>query len=431
MGFIKNIFSKWKQNSFDEDDFIEEQLWDEDYFWEEGRMNSDDEEYEEPRISPKEGEMGSEDSEWDWNTIVSDRTYLKINDPYQREKFIRSLVEQVRDASAELDKLSYEYNVVTAVLKDMDELEALPHGEKHRVTEYAKKILHFQKERQDYQNKKSKMTESQFYRMEQYEETASKVYSEMRKSEKYREMIKDDLSRLEGEKQAYQYRKDELRHGIANSKGMTMIIMLAMGLLLVMLCIMQFAFEMKVMVGYVITIVCGAIALAVIYSKYLDQIKELERAEKGMNRIILLQNTVKIRYVNNVNLLDYLYLKYNVKSSREWKILCDAYEEEKKAREINEQNEEELDFYQGELLKVLRNYQLSDARLWLRSPMALVDHREMVEIRHEHIVRRQKLRAQMDYNKRMAKEGEKELRSFIADYPQYSKEALAMMDRYS
>ena len=97
---------------------------------------------------------------------------------------------------------------------------------------------------------------------------------------------------------------------------------------------MQFAFEMEVMVGYVITIVCGAIALAIIYSKYLDQTQELERAEKGMNRIILLQNTVKIRYVNNVNLLDYLYLKYNVKSSREWKVLCDAYEEEKKAREI-------------------------------------------------------------------------------------------------
>ena len=149
-----------------------------------------------------------------------------------------------------------------------------------------------------------------------------------------------------------------------------------------------------------------------------------------MNRIILLQNTVKIRYVNNVNLLDYLYVKYNVKNSKEWKMLYDAYEEEKRAREINEQNEEELDFYQAELLKNLRCYQLSDPRLWVRCPLALYDHKEMVEIRHEHIIRRQKLRAQMDYNKRMAKEGEKELRSLIAEYPQYSKEILGMMERY-
>ena len=48
--------------------------------------------------------------------------------------------------SDKIDELTSEYNVVTAVLKDMDELEALPSGEKHRVAEYAKKILHFQKE---------------------------------------------------------------------------------------------------------------------------------------------------------------------------------------------------------------------------------------------------------------------------------------------
>lgn len=426
MGFIKNFFSKWKEDDY----LIEDELWDEDYFYKEERMEQEEDD-EEFQLSEKEREMGSEDSQWDWNTIVSERTYLKINDPYQREKYIRSLVEQVRDASAELDKLSYEYNVVTSVLKDMDELEALPPSEKHQVTELAKKILHFQQEKQEYQNKKSRLTDSQFYRMEQYEDSAPKVYEDMHKAEKYREMIKDDLSRLEGEKHAFQYRKSELKHGMTDSRGMALICMLAMGLLLVMLAIMQFGFEMQVGVGYFITIIAGAIALAVIYTRYLEQGKELKRVEKGMNRIILLQNTVKIRYVNNVNLLDYLYLKYNVKSAREWQTLCEIYEEEKRARTINEMNEEELDYYQSELLKILRNYQLSDARLWLRSPLALYDHREMVEIRHEHIVRRQKLRAQMDYNKRMAKDGEKELRAFVAEYPQFSKEAIQMMDRYS
>ena len=425
MGLLKKIFSKRKDDDF----LLEEELWDEEYFYKEERGGWDED--DDSSLSEKEKEMGSEDAEWDWNTIVSDRTYLKINDPYQREKYIRSLVEQVKDASTELDKLSYEYNVVTAVLKDMDELEALPPSEKNRLTELSKKILHFQKEKQEYQNKKSRLTESQFYRMEQYEDSAPRIYEDMHKAEKHREMIKDDLSRLEGEKHAFQYRKSELKHGMTDSRGMALICMLAMGLLFVMLAVMQFGFEMKVGAGYMITVVAGAIALAVIYARYLDQTKEYKRVEKGMNRIILLQNTVKIRYVNNVNLLDYLYLKYNVKSAREWKTLCDVYEEEKRARAINEMNEEELDYNQGELLKILRNYQLSDARLWLRSPLALYDHREMVEIRHEHIVRRQKLRAQMDYNRRMAKEGEKELKAFVAEYPQYSKEALQMMERYS
>lgn len=409
-GFFDKRGSREEGSLYDED-----ARWDEDGFY----------------LSEKEKEMGSEDSEWDWNTIVNDRTYLNLNDPYQREKFIRSLVEQVKDASVEIDKLSYEYNVVTAVLKDMDELESLPPAEKNRITEHAKKILYFQKEKQDYKNKKSCLTESQFYRMEQYEETAPKIYEDMHKAEKYREMVKDDLSRLEGEKHAYTYRKSELKHAMSDSRGMALICVLAMALLLGMLAMMQFAFEMTVGVGYLITIVAGAVALVIIYARFLDQGKEIKRVEKGLNRIILLQNTVKIRYVNNVNLLDYLYLKYNVKNAREWKTLCDVYEEEKRARAINEMNEEELEFEQSELLKILRNYQLSDARLWLRSPLALYDHREMVEIRHEHIIRRQKLRAQMDYNRRLAKEGEKELKAFVAEYPQHSKEAIDMMDRYS
>ncbi len=426
MGLLKKLFSRNRDDDF----LMEDELWDEDYFYSEERTDSEDE-ADDFYLSEKEKEMASEDSEWDWNTIVTDRTYLNINDPYQREKYIRSLVEQVKDASTQLDKLSYEYNVVTAVLKDMDELDALPPSEKNRIMEIAKKILHYQKEKQEYQNKKSRLTDSQFYRMEQYEDSSPRIYEDMHKAEKYREMIKDDLSRLEGEKHAFQYRKSELKHGMSDSRGMALICMLAMGLLLGMLAIMQFGFEMETGIGYVITIVAGAIALAVIYTRFVDQGKELKRVEKGMNRIILLQNTVKIRYVNNVNLLDYLYLKYNVKSAREWKTLCDVYDEEKRARTINEMNEEELDYQQSELLKILRNYQLSDARLWLRSPLALYDHREMVEIRHEHIIRRQKLRAQMDYNRRMAKEGEKELRAFIAEYPQYSKEAINMMDRYS
>jgi hypothetical protein len=187
---------------------------------------------------------------------------------------------------------------------------------------------------------------------------------------------------------------------------------------------------MEVMVGYFLTIVVGAVGMTILFVRYQDQTKDLSRVEKGINRIILLQNTVKIRYVNNVNLLDYLYVKYSVKSAKEWNMLSELYEEERRAREVNELNGEELEYYQAELLRVLRNFQLSDPRLWVRCPLALYDHKEMVEIRHEHIIRRQKLRAQMDYNKRLAKEGEKELRSLIAEYPQYSKEILGMMERY-
>ena len=91
-------------------------MWDEDYFWQEDRSQIGQDEKDE-----NQSDMESEVL-WDWDTITNERTFLKISDPYQREKLIRSLVEQVKNASGELDKLNFEYNVVTAALKDMDEL---------------------------------------------------------------------------------------------------------------------------------------------------------------------------------------------------------------------------------------------------------------------------------------------------------------------
>ena len=57
--------------------------------------------------------------EWDWDHITEERQLFRMSDEVQREKYIRSLVEQVKDASTEMDKLSNEYNFVTATLKDM------------------------------------------------------------------------------------------------------------------------------------------------------------------------------------------------------------------------------------------------------------------------------------------------------------------------
>lgn len=405
MGLLKTLLFKIRKT---EDDF-----WDEDEFW------KDDQEQTE-----------KEESQWDWDSLTNERSFLKISDPLQRDKYIRSLVEQVKDASGELDKLSYEYNLVTACLKDMDELEALPQQQKAEVQDYAKRILFFEGEKREFKEKKTRMTDEQFYRMEQFADQMPKAYNDMKEAENYRELIRDDLKRLEGERHAYHYRQGELQHDVANCKGMVLICAAAAILCMLMLFVLQFVFEMETKWGYIVTVFAAAVMLTVLYVKYLDYSQELTKTEKAINRIILLQNTVKIRYVNNAHLLDYLYMKYNTTSAKELKQLWDIYEEECRDRERNEENEKELAFYQEELLKCLRCYQLHDAGMWLHYPIALLDHKEMVEIRHDYINRRQKLRAQIDYNKRLAKDGEKELREFTANYPQYAKEVLTMMERY-
>lgn len=50
------------------------------------------------------------------------------------------------------------------------------------------------------------------------------------------------------------------------------------------------------------------------------------------------------------------------------------------------------------VLQELRKLEVKDCDIWLGQVEALVEPKEMVEVRHDLNVRRQKLREQMDYN---------------------------------
>ncbi|MDE6185303.1 MAG: hypothetical protein K2G39_07770, partial [Lachnospiraceae bacterium] len=56
----------------------------------------------------------------DWNEVVYDREDYQIKDKDQREEYVRGCLEQIAEASRELDNLQFEYNMVTAYLKDME-----------------------------------------------------------------------------------------------------------------------------------------------------------------------------------------------------------------------------------------------------------------------------------------------------------------------
>lgn len=404
MAFIKNFLSIFKKDDI------------EDYFED---------------LSPELEEEQSQDFEWDWETLVKDRHRYKLSDDVQREKYIRSLVEQVKESSGELDQLMLEYNLVTATLKDMDEIENLPGPEKKALEVTASRIISLEGERRDYLEGKVTMSDAQYLAIESKADSIPEAYKTIKDAEEMRQFIKGDLQKLEGEKHANVYRHGELKRDIGNYRGMALISCFAVCLCIVMLFVLQFGFEMDTKLGFTLVVLAGTVTVTIVYSKYLDATKEIEKVQKAINRIILLQNTVKIRYVNNRNLLDYLYTKYNTASAKDLKEMWEKYEDERIRRKRNAENEQQLGTLQKELLSRLRQYQLSDVYVWLHNPLALMDHNEMVEIRHSHIIRRQKLRAQMDHHKHLAKEGEQELKDLIKEYPKYANEVVDMLNRYS
>ena len=104
--------------------------------------------------------------------------------------------------------------------------------------------------------------------------------------------------------------------------------------------------------------------------------------------------------------------------------------EEKEERRKFRRTELELDLYQTELMEHLKQYNITEPRRWLNQALAIIEPKEMVEIRHELIVRRQSLRKRMDYNKDVAGSARDEIMDVVTKYPEYADEIQGMVDRY-
>lgn len=368
----------------------------------------------------------------DWNEIVYNRDDLQIKDRKQRREYVKGCLEQIAEASKELENLQFEYNMVTSYLKDMEEIEALPPEPKAALEDSARKIETLELQQSGYKERKNRMDEEKFRQMERLEEEVQEGLEKLNQAEEYQELVRRDLRKLDGEKQAYFFRKRELLRVIEDTRSMTIVCTAALVVCILILLVLQFGFRMNTKLGYLAAAAVGAATITVIFTKHNDGVRELKQVENGIGRIIRLQNTVKIRYVNNTHLLDYLYMKYNVSSAGELGKSWLQYMEEKEERKNYQVAERELDICQKELLHILRRYQVKDPMIWLHQTQAILDKKEMVEIRHNLIIRRQSLRRRMDYNREViAGKAQAEIKDLVDKYPEYAKEILEIVGQYA
>lgn len=366
----------------------------------------------------------------DWETLVYDRDDVNFKDKEQRINYVRSCLEQIAEATRETKLLTGEYSQVTSYLTDMEEIEALPEDERSELDGIARRLVSCEHEKVKYKNKKNRMDDADYYRLRKQEDELQKEIEKLKECESYAAKIKQDLQRLDRERHAYEYRRSDLEVTLVNLRGMALIFLTAFTICIIMLMILQFVLEMNTQMGYILAVAAVAVAITVVWMKYVDSDKELSRVENGINKLILLQNKVKVRYVNNKNLQDYLYMKYSAKSAAELEKLWIQYQQEKEERKEYAEAEAKTEYYQKQLVGKMSNYRVVSPERWVGQPEALIDKREMVEIRHGLIVRRQALRKQLEYNSNVAETARKEIMDVVGKYPAYAAEIMEMVEGY-
>ena len=153
--------------------------------------------------------------------------------------------------------------------------------------------------------------------------------------------------------------------------------------------------------------------------------------EKKINKAVTLLNKVKIKYINNINVLDYNCNKFGVKNAKDfeqkWNEYCKMREYEKKFRE----NTEMLNANNENLVLMLKDIGVVDTDIWLSRCVAIVDPKEMVEIRHELNQRRQLLRERIENNEQLKENIIKQLDYVINESPQIRDELIQIVKDFS
>ncbi len=366
-----------------------------------------------------------------WNDIVYTRKDVDMDDPVQRREYINSCLAQMQEASDALNALEDEYNDVTSHLRDMEEIDALPPEQREEINECAQKIIDSQEQQEKFNRRKSRMTDAEFEHMERLQSDAKNGAKKLAEAEEYQRKIRNDLKRLDSEHEAYLFQEDDILTAIENSRKLIIAIGVALVLIIIFLLFLQWGLGLNVVYGFMVTILLAAVAITSPHLQMTNAAADLKVVNKSISRLIMLQNQVKIRYVNNTNLIDYLCLKFGVSSSKELRSLYDRYSQERLEREKYEDAQKLLDSNEKDLIYMLRHFRIKDPDIWIHQVEALLDHNEEVEIRHSLNVRRQSLRKRMEYNRDVVAGNAKlEIEDMAQQYPKYTQEILDMVSRY-
>lgn len=418
MGFL-NLFRHKK----DDIDDIEKEL-SKDLEDEEVKTDSEDE-------RPLRKEKADRHPIGDWEQVVYSREGVNIDDAASRRSYVQSCLAQMEEGSRQIENLQYEYRTVTGYLHDMELLNELPKDERDIINDYARKIYENEEQRQQYLRRQSKMTDKEYEQIEKLQGQEKDIIQKMKDSEDYHRKIRKDLIRLDNERQAYDVRKSEAEKALVTNRNLSIFVIVGLVIVLIILVSLQTVMRLDVTFAYMLVILVAALSIVSLYMRHGACMQERKSVRAAKARLIQLQNTVKVRYVNNLNLLDYMYLKYGVESSSQLQSMVDRYHEERALRIQFEETEKQLADDQRQLLRALRFSQVKTPEIWLHQPEALINHNEEVEVRHNLIVQRQTLRKRMDYNREIVIGGARnEIEDLARSYPRYANEILDQVARF-
>ena len=346
-------------------------------------------------------------------------------------RFVRNNCEAIAENERQIAEAKKEYEKVTSYLTDIQRIDMAREDEYHEIKDICKSILTLTQERSKYKNRNLTISDAQMRKFEPFEDELVDEIKKMYNAQAYQDAIEGDIKNLKKEKDSLYSQRKEIIAKQNALKGMTKVLAVLIISLIVLLIVIYYATKTDMTLPYLGVVALAGVSAAMLVFESSKNRRDIILVERKINKAITLLNKVKIKYINNINVLDYNCNKFGVKNAKDfeekWNEYCKMREYEKKFRE----NTEMLNANNENLVIMLKELGVKDADIWISRCEAIVDSREMVEIRHELNQRRQMLRERIENNEKLKEGIISQLDEMINAHPEIKGELLGIIKEYS
>ena len=333
----------------------------------------------------------------------------------EQKCYIHDCCEAVKDCDKQISIAKTEYAQVTEYLTDIQKIDRIAGEDRESLLELCKRIQRLLQERNQYKNRTLTITERQMRRFDRYQDDLIDEIKKMYQNEMYQKAINSDIRHLEAEKAYIRESQREIIERQDFLKKLAKGISVLIGSLIVLFILLYFNLDSNMTYPYIGTLALAAVAAVVIFTESNRNRYEIAVSDKKYNKAVELLNRTKIKYVNNVSVLDYNREKFGVKNAADFENLWGEYCKTKEYERRFRDNTEQLSKSNDSLQRLLESYGVNDTEVWLVQTYAILDDREMVEIRHDLNQRRQKLREQIKYNTDTKEDYEQHIRRVVEE----------------
>lgn len=366
--------------------------------------------------------------------IVQERVDSEKNiagNPSLRKQYVENCCSQMVEAEKRIDEVKQEYHMVNAYITDVQIIDSLPKQQKIILENLAKRIIVFNNDREECGKSMGKLTGRQYSYISGNEDEIKEVINKLTEDEAYCQAVRTDMRYLEGEKLGLRLEQKDLNRRINSMARVAKISFTFFAALLFAIWVYYYYTNEDITYMIYVAVGAGIVFVAVIFGIHQRSLRDMKYVEVRLNKAITMLNKLKLKYVNVASRLEYMYEKYDIKSSRQLIKTWNAYVGEENKKKVYAKTSQKLLEAEESLVTQLKSLGIRDAEVWISQTDAIVDKGEMKKLKSKLEKRREKVKATLDYNMDVLEKSKTAIKDFMNNNKKYAREIADIVDSYN